>query len=268
MTGFDTTGHCVRQTWTLGWWYKALDGFQAIEIFPDSSNTMTIFNDPLSTVVKNRKLENFDGLSGICPRCGTVAGFDPIGSFGATTKMHGKAGRSVFGGKCRSCAELVLGVSWYENEFKGIVVYAELVWPATTPPDRAPSDVEPSIRKAYDEAREIVGVSPQGAAVLARRCVQHAIREKLGIKCRTLFDEILKAAVHPDLTRPTREALDHVRKIGNWGAHPDYDQAAMLVEVTREEANYTLGVVELLFEDLYRLPAKTAAMLSSLNAKH
>lgn len=46
--------------------------------------------------------------------------------------------------------------------------------------------------------------------------------------------------------------MDHVRQIGNFGAHPDIDQSGLLVRVSEEEAVYTLFVLELLFDDLYR----------------
>jgi hypothetical protein len=123
------------------------------------------------------------------------------------------------------------------------------------------------IEQAYDEARAVLSASPQAAAVLARRCVQHVIRERLGITEKTLFLEIAKAVLRPEPTKPTRDALDHVRQIGNFGAHPDFDQANQLIEVTREEAEYTLEVLELLFNDLYVVPARTSLMGSRISAK-
>ena len=110
-------------------------------------------------------------------------------------------------------------------------------------------------------------LSPMASAVLARRCLQQVIRTKLEIKKDRLFDEIAEAVKRPELSKPTAAALDHVREIGNWGAHPAQDQASEIVEVSPEEAEYTLGVLELLFEDLYVTPARIASMEARVRAK-
>jgi hypothetical protein len=105
------------------------------------------------------------------------------------------------------------------------------------------------------------------AAVLARRCLQRVIRAKLRITKKNLFDEIEEAVKREELSKPTRDALDHVRTIGNWAAHPVEDQASTIIDVSAEQAEYTLRVLELLFNDLYVVPEKTAAMNAKLKAK-
>ncbi|MCA8936471.1 MAG: DUF4145 domain-containing protein [Planctomycetes bacterium] len=106
-------------------------------------------------------------------------------------------------------------------------------------------------------------------AVLARRCIQHVIRVRLNITGRTLFGEILEAVKRPELTIATRDALDHVRQIGNWGAHPikEADESETIIEVTEEDAAYTLDVVELLFNDLYVVPARVARMQNRIKGE-
>ena len=93
------------------------------------------------------------------------------------------------------------------------------------------------------------------------------IRTKLKIKRNRLFDEIAEALRSDELSKNTRDSLDHIRTIGNWAAHPETDQANAIIEVTSEEASYTLDVLELLFDDLYTKPAKVAAMHSSIGKK-
>jgi hypothetical protein len=93
------------------------------------------------------------------------------------------------------------------------------------------------------------------------------IREKLGIKKKTLFEEIQEAATREELAKPTRDSLDDVRRIGNWGAHPVEDQANTIIEVTGEEAEYTLEVLELLFNDLYVVPSHIQSMQAKMKAK-
>ncbi len=146
-------------------------------------------------------------------------------------------------------------------------MFGQLLWPVDVRPDLAPTGLEAHIKKTYDEARQILPFSPMAAAVLCRRCLQHVIREKLGISKHNLHEEIAEAIKKPELTKNTQEALDHIRKIGNWGAHPSVDQANTIIDVTPEEADYCLDVLELLFEDLYVRPQTTAAMAAKLKAK-
>jgi hypothetical protein len=78
----------------------------------------------------------------------------------------------------------------------------------------------------YTEACLIRDDSPKAAATLARRCIQGMIRDFCGIVKGTLAKEIeaLKAALDEGkaphgVTHETVEAIDHVRSIGNIGAH-------------------------------------------------
>lgn len=61
-----------------------------------------------------------------------------------------------------------------------------------------------------------------------------------------------------------------MREFGNFSAHPRADKsdkvtlsedpARVLAEVTTEQAEYTIQVIERLFEDLYVAPRATAGM--------
>jgi len=156
-----------------------------------------------------------------------------------------------------NCSGLVIGVSGYEGPGHAA---GELLWPLDTWADRAPDKLDKDIRKAYDEARAVLPLSSMAAAVLARRCLQHVIRRKLGIERARLFDEIAEAEKREELAKPTRESLHHVREIGNWGAHPSVDQANTIIDVDRGEATYTLEALEMVFQDLYAAPARIKAM--------
>jgi hypothetical protein len=151
--------------------------------------------------------------------------------------------------------------------FQGTEYLSRLIWPRSVPPDRSPLGMEPHFQSIYDQARNVLDMSPMAAAVLARRCLQHVIRKKLGITKRNLFEEIAEAVTRPDLSMPTRSALDHVREIGNWSAHPVEDQGAAIIDVTQEEAEYTLGVLEMLFHDLYVIPQQIATMQAKIQKK-
>jgi hypothetical protein len=116
------------------------------------------------------------------------------------------------------------------------------------------------------EARKVLADSPNASALLARRCLQQVLRRKLKISPASLAKEVEEARKCPDLTAPTKNAFDHIRLIGNSAAHPDGDPAMQMFDVTGHDAEYTLGVLELLFNDLYVTPARTAAMEARLGA--
>lgn len=212
--------------------------------------------------------------SAVCPHCGVVAGFVQHAQNNLPVELafpegtHAKTSRVL---SCRSCKRAICTLSWFHRGKEKEGWTGMVAWPPQVWPDNAPGSLPKEIKCAYDEARFVLPYSPRAAAVLARRCVQHCIQDKLNIKCRTLAAEIREAVKRPELTLPTQQALDHVREIGNWGAHPKngsvtdsaaelVDSALTILEVSRAEAEYTLEVTELLFHDLYALPERIAAM--------
>jgi hypothetical protein len=100
--------------------------------------------------------------------------------------------------------------------------------------------------------------------------LQYVIRTKLGITKQKLEQEIAIAISRTDLSNTVRESLDHVRQIGNPAAHAmadASDPAMTILQVTRDEALYTLEVLELMFDELYTRPRKTAEMKKMLDAR-
>lgn len=207
---------------------------------------------------------NLADLVALCPHCGSKTAFQLIVRGVGGALLHpddGQEIKHIVTARCRGCRCLVVGAV-RDGPTLGV-----LLWPTESWPDRAPSDLEPDVRKTYDEARAVLCSSPMAAAVLARRCLQQVIRLKLGITKDRLFDEIEEALKRDELTKPTREALHHVREIGNWGAHPVLDQSRALIDVERPEAEYTLRTLELLFHDLYVVPAEAEAMNALIKQK-
>lgn len=96
------------------------------------------------------------------------------------------------------------------------------------------------------------------------------IRDFCGISKSRLIDEIntLKKlsdegkapkGVEPE----TVEAIDHVRKIGNIGAHMEKD-ISVIIDVDPGEAQALIELIELLFEEWYVARAKREAKLSKI----
>ena len=147
------------------------------------------------------------------------------------------------------------GVSWTPKE--GVEPYLlKRILPesfARPQPDYIPS----AIREDYKEACLIRDASPKAAATLARRCLQGMIRDFCNINKKTLYHEInaLRQSVDdgtapPGVTLESVDALDHVRTIGNIGAHMDKD-INIIVPVDPGEVQILIGLIESLFEEWY-----------------
>jgi hypothetical protein len=120
-----------------------------------------------------------------------------------------------------------------------------------------PDYIPGPLREDYVEACKVRDLSPKASATLSRRCLQGMIRDFCGIAKSRLIDEIraLKelsdAGNAPKGVEPeTVEAIDHVRTIGNVGAHMEKD-INVIVEVESGEAQALIELIELLFEEWY-----------------
>lgn len=100
----------------------------------------------------------------------------------------------------------------------------------------------------YREACLILDKSPKASATLARRCLQGMIRDYWGISKSRLKDEI--DAIEEKVDPATWSAIDAVRQIGNIGAHMEKD-INLIVEVSEDEAQLLISLIETLFNDWY-----------------
>jgi Domain of unknown function (DUF4145) len=109
----------------------------------------------------------------------------------------------------------------------------------------------------YIEASRIRDLSPKASATLARRCIQGMIRDFCGISMPTLFKEIEELSMRLEnnlapagVTAETVEAIDHLRNIGNIGAHMEKD-INVIVDVDSGEAQALIDLIEMLFDEWY-----------------
>jgi hypothetical protein len=162
----------------------------------------------------------------------------------------------VINWRCPSCLNLILA---YEripitDSPSAAAVGRLTIYPTTGGRLPAPAEVrdfDPSLAEDYDEACAVLDRSPKAAAALGRRCIQHMIRTQLGIKKLTLHAEIEEVRKNAALPDKLLRQLDAGRHIGNNAAHPNVDQAGLILPVTRDEAVWTLDVVSLMFSELF-----------------
>ena len=120
-----------------------------------------------------------------------------------------------------------------------------------------PGYIPGPLRRDYEEACAIRDLSPKASATITRRCIQGIIRDFCGISKKRLIDEINELRERVDngnapagVQLDTVVAIDHVRSIGNIGAHMEAD-INVIVDVDPDEAQKLIELVELLFDEWY-----------------
>lgn len=198
---------------------------------------------------------------GICPHCKTPNRFekatDPSCTLVFTLQkiINGPQDKPSLLQMCRctNCSEVIIF-------FKGNMIYP---LGATRPP--CPSEVPGSIANDYKEACLVEQYSKKAAAALARRCLQNVLHDQ-GIKKKDLNQEIDEAITK--LPSHLSEAIDAIRHIGNFATHPiKYQHTGEIVEVESGEAEWSLDVLEQLFDFYYVSPKKLELKREELNKK-
>lgn len=124
----------------------------------------------------------------------------------------------------------------------------------------------PSIAADYLEAADLLSISAKASAALSRRCLQHLIREKVGIRSKDLYHEIEE--LQKQVPSWLAGDLHYPREIGNAAAHPLLNKhTGEIVDVEPVEAEWALSVLERLFDFFYAQPARSAALRVRLDAK-
>jgi hypothetical protein len=120
-----------------------------------------------------------------------------------------------------------------------------------------PEFIPEALRNDYYEACRIRDLSPKSSATLARRCLQGMIRDFCRIQRGRLIDEIRElekvfneGSAPKGVTAESIEAIDHVRSIGNIGAHMEAD-VNLVIDIEPGEAQELIGLIEMLFEEWY-----------------
>lgn len=225
------------------------------------------------------------GSRGQCPHCRTVVRFEAV-----TVRLESGGGMGMpgavvipaspdLGGQllrmrfvlCPACGNAIISIEEVKAHGQGGMPPFEtikdevLVWPrrASRPP--APKEVPTRIAADYEEAALVLTDSPKASAALSRRCLQSVLRDQ-GFSQYDLADQI--DAALPTLPPHIAETIDLVRHSGNFAAHAKLDvTTGGLVEVTHEEAEWNLDVLDELFDLYYVQPERNKQKRAAMNAK-
>lgn len=120
----------------------------------------------------------------------------------------------------------------------------------------------------YKEACLVLPDSAKASAALSRRCLQHILREKAGVKKSDLSTEIQEVIDSNKLPADLSDNLDYIRNIGNFAAHPNKStNSGEIIEVEPGEAEWNLTLIEELMDFYFVRPARAAKKKADLNIK-
>ncbi len=171
------------------------------------------------------------------------------------------------------CHEIVIRVHKRGIQFMGgggpTGIVTELIaWPPGGAARRVINAVvPPRLREDLHEAAALLDISPRMSAVLARSILADMLAEYAGHKEFQLADRIdsfNKNAAHP---RTLRESLHRFREVANLGAHTTTSDQGEVIRIERDEAEWTLDLVERLFDYLIVTPAADKKMRDAIDAK-
>lgn len=207
-----------------------------------------------------------------CPHCQTAIhgnpyttsiGSDPDGQWGIVRHLCPSCGKIIV---FVVCAQAFTGAGQGEHAYnpkKTLLAYPRV---SSRPPP--PPAVPKEFADDYIEAALVLADSPRASAALSRRCLQHILREKAGVKPSDLAKEINQVIEANLLPSHLAQAVDAVRHIGNFAAHPIKSSATgEVVPVEVGEAEWNLDVLDGLFDFFFVQPELLRKRRAALDAK-
>lgn len=122
-------------------------------------------------------------------------------------------------------------------------------------------------KSMYVEATAILDTSPRMSAVLSRRILGDLLEDYVKLDQFSLAARIDKFVA--DETQPgyIRENLHHLREVADFGAHTQKDDQAEIIDVGREEAEWTLDIIDGLFDHFIINPERNKRMREGMDEK-
>ena len=209
-----------------------------------------------------------------CPHCRVEIHAHPA-TLGLGTDADG--GWLLWNTKCPACQRLIFmllnGAPIFNQrqEVTGIVAPIKrtiFAWPRNASRGPCHPEVPAQLADDYHEACFVLDASPKASAALSRRCLQNLLRTAARVKNGDLFDEIQQILDSKTLPTAIAEAIDAVRAIGNFAAHPIKSQhTGEVLPVEPGEAEWNLDVLEALFDFYFVQPSRLRAKKDALNKK-
>lgn len=211
----------------------------------------------------------------ICPHCSTVVKFDWYSSDSFETEEEYGIGKQLYYSSCLNCSKLVVILKKGElehNEIVGRYRVNKVEWEKIIYPKKSnfqnSQDIPNLYLEDYEEAIKVLSASPKASAALSRRLLQSILRDKFNIKENNLALEIQKFIEKDGIPSHLTDAVDAVRNVGNFAAHPTKNlNTGEIVAVENGEAEWLIEVIEALFDFVFIQPIKLERRRKELNLK-
>lgn len=213
-----------------------------------------------------------------CPHCGLGINFEEHDEYSAIyphdePDKHG-LGYELIHGHCPACEKLIviLKEGKYTRGANGTSLTAiskeEVIYPKIVLPKTLEPEIPEKYRNDYLEAYAVLPISPKASAAISRRLLQHLLREEHKITKKSLDKEIEEFIHRGNIPSHISEAVDAVRNVGNFAAHPLKDtNSGEIIDVEPGEAEWLLEVLDALFDFTFIQPRKLQERRNRLNQK-
>lgn len=168
--------------------------------------------------------------------------------------------------QCPECEKYIIELLHHRKNAQFPTIFQAYPKGASRSP--VPKHVPAKFADDYKEACLVFSDSAKASSALSRRCLQNILREKAGIKKSDLANEIQQVLDSKQLPSHLSEAIDAVRNIGNFAAHPiKSTNTGEIVDVEPGEADWLLDVLEGLFDFYFIQPAILKKKRAELDKK-
>jgi len=169
---------------------------------------------------------------------------------------------------CPACGKPILSIVAEEEMFAQEEGYLAYPLASLRPIPQEVLSEDKTVAEDYQQASLVLTLSSKASAALSRRCLQTILIKKASAdpnaKLGAQIDGVLRSGTLPGYIS---NDLDAIRNFGNFGAHPMFTAVGEIVQVEPNEAEWTLDIIDDLFDFYYVKPAQAAAKRAALNAK-
>jgi hypothetical protein len=138
------------------------------------------------------------------------------------------------------------------------------------PLDPLVPEASPALAGDYAEAVAVLDMSHRMSAVLARSILADLLEAYAKLDDFRLVDRVDKFIENTAHPYDVRDQLHYLREIADLSAHTKKDQSSdqlQRIEITREEADWTLSIVERLFDYFIVSPGKADRLKKGIDEK-